>query len=101
MGLTSLKEKDNLTETLAYDMNEAKPLPYREENDHDPKLFKKLAQYPTPKLVHPVRKIVFTIKSKDQGWVGGQAIKHKGTYKASWSWFEAGLERFDSKQECK
>lgn len=81
-------------------MNEAKPLPYNEENDHDPNLFKRLAENPSPKLVHPVRKIVFTIKSKDQGWVGGQSIQHKTTYKSSWTWFEAGLERFDSKQHC-
>lgn len=60
--------------------------------------FKKLATYPTPRLVHPVRKIVFTIKSKDQGW--GGAREHKGTYAGSWTWFEAGLERFDASQAC-
>lgn len=100
VGLTSLREDSGLTETLAYDTNEAKPLPYKEQNDHQPDVFKRLAKHAPPRLEHPVRKVVFTVKSKDQGWVGGEAIKHKGSYKASWTWFEAGLERFDSTQQC-
>jgi hypothetical protein len=40
------------------------------------------------------RKIVFTIKSKDQGW-GGDPI-HKGTYYGSFTWFDAGIKRFEA-----
>ncbi len=39
---------------------------------------------------HPCRKIVFTIKSHDQGWGGGR--ENRGTYKGSYSWFDAGKE---------
>jgi hypothetical protein len=39
----------------------------------------------------PCRKVVFTIKSHDQGW-GGQRDQ-RGTYKGSYTWFEAGHER--------
>lgn len=85
-----------LSEVLAYDINEAKPHPLTSE--HDPAYFAKLAKYPTPGLVNPVRKIVFTIKSKDQGWGGEPGTRH--TYKSSWTWFEAGLERFDANQKC-
>jgi len=47
---------------------------------------------PIPLLEHPCRKIVFTIKSRDQGW-GGDG-RDRGTYHGSWTWFEAGLERW-------
>lgn len=39
---------------------------------------------------HPCRKIVFTIKSHDQGWGGGR--QNKGTYKGSYTWFDVGKE---------
>ena len=37
--------------------------------------------------LHPVRKIVFTITSKDQGWADNPAFN--GTYEQSYTWFEA------------
>jgi len=37
--------------------------------------------------LHPLRKVVFTINSKDQGWSSYPA--HHGTYINSWTWFEA------------
>lgn len=40
---------------------------------------------------YPCRKIVFTLKSHDQGW-GGQR-EQRGTYKGSYTWFEVGQER--------
>jgi hypothetical protein len=43
-------------------------------------------------LAQPCRRIVFTIKSEDQGW-GGDIDDHN-TFKGSWTWFEAGLERW-------
>ena len=79
-------------------MNESIPRPLKTELD--PSFFKSLAKYPTPKLVHPVRKIVFTTKSKDQGWSSTRNRGDKGEYEASWTWFEAGLERFDKEQIC-
>jgi hypothetical protein len=39
----------------------------------------------------PCRKIVFTIKSHDQGWGGPPACR--GTYKGSSTWFDVGLEK--------
>ncbi|KAK1590937.1 uncharacterized protein LY79DRAFT_196566 [Colletotrichum navitas] len=51
-----------------------------------------------PMLTNPVRKIVFKIRSRDQGWGGGVADKE--TYRGSWSWFEAGLEKFDKDRKC-
>lgn len=55
-------------------------------------------------LEHPCRKIVFSMRSRDQGWSGDRA--NHGTYKASWTWFDAGLERLDAvvgedEKECK
>lgn len=40
---------------------------------------------------HPCRKIVFTLKSHDQGWADD--ISNKGTYVSSWTWFDVGLEK--------
>jgi hypothetical protein len=42
---------------------------------------------------HPCRKIVFTIKSHDQGWGGGS--RDRGTYRGSYTWFDVGLERIE------
>lgn len=96
VGLTGIEGKKALAEVLAYDLNEAKPQPL--EKEHDPSYFLSLADYPTPKLIRPVRKVVFTIRSKDQGWGGDPGSRH--TYDGAWSWFEAGLERFDAEQIC-
>ncbi|TDZ35950.1 hypothetical protein C8035_v008375 [Colletotrichum spinosum] len=51
-----------------------------------------------PALIHPVRKIVFKLRSRDQGW--GGAHGDRGTYRHSWTWFEAGLEKFDEDRQC-
>ncbi|KAF7546056.1 hypothetical protein G7Z17_g8701 [Cylindrodendrum hubeiense] len=94
-GLTDANDKE-LAEELAWDKNEANPLPLSRERD--PEYFKKLPNYPTPRLISPVRKVVFSIRSGDQGWGGESA--NRGTFKGSWTWFEAGLERFDADQTC-
>ncbi|OLN96525.1 hypothetical protein CCHL11_00779 [Colletotrichum chlorophyti] len=52
-----------------------------------------------PALTHPVRKIVFKIRSRDQGW-GGSRREDGGPYAESWTWFEAGLERFNKDRQC-
>ncbi|KAF4455605.1 hypothetical protein F53441_2129 [Fusarium austroafricanum] len=96
VGLTGIQGQKALAEVLAYDLNEAKPQPLKKE--HDASYFAKLADYPTPKLLHPVRKVVFSIRSKDQGW-GGEA-ENRHTYNGAWTWFEAGLEKFDEEQIC-
>ncbi|KAG5952893.1 hypothetical protein E4U57_005767 [Claviceps arundinis] len=96
LGLTGIDGQDSLSQELAYDTHDAKTLPL--QSDCDPSYFSRLAKYPTPRLVNPARKIVFKMKSRDQGWGGEPDLK--GTYKASWTWFEAGLERFDSEAKC-
>jgi hypothetical protein len=37
--------------------------------------------------LHPVRKVIFTITSKDQGWADNPLLN--GTYEQSYTWFEA------------
>ncbi|KAF4122909.1 hypothetical protein GMORB2_7216 [Geosmithia morbida] len=96
VGFTGLGSEKSLTEELVYDMNELTPRPLGKE--HDTTFFRKLPKYPTPRLVHPVRKVVFTIKSHDQGW--SSSSSPKGGYEGSHTWFEAGLERFDAEQQC-
>jgi hypothetical protein len=46
------------------------------------------------------RKIVFTIRSHDQGW-GGSSAADKGTYRGSFTWFDVGLERVVAKRQGK
>ncbi|OAA60388.1 hypothetical protein SPI_05512 [Niveomyces insectorum RCEF 264] len=48
-----------------------------------------------PTLAHPCRKIVFTLVSRDQGWVS-TAGAIRGGFKGSYSWFDVGLERYDA-----
>lgn len=95
--MTGLTEKKNLAEELAYDTNLPRPWPL--EREHERSFFAELADYPTPRLVHPVRKIVFNIRSKDQG--GSGRSTESGPFHNSWTWFDAGLERFDAAKECK
>jgi hypothetical protein len=47
-----------------------------------------------PRGDHPCRKIVFTIRSRDQGW----ADTHEfcGTYEGSYTWFDVGLEKIQA-----
>jgi hypothetical protein len=47
-----------------------------------------------PTLERPVRKVVFKLRSRDQAWGGSR--EHQQTYQGSWTWFEAGLERFET-----
>ncbi|KAL5611475.1 hypothetical protein BROUX41_000923 [Berkeleyomyces rouxiae] len=46
-----------------------------------------------PLLLRPVRKIVFTICSHDQGWSSNYR-EPENEYAGSYTWFEVGLERF-------
>jgi hypothetical protein len=47
-----------------------------------------------PRGDHPCRKVVFTIKSKDQGWADRRELC--GTYKGSYTWFDVGLEKLQA-----
>lgn len=51
-----------------------------------------------PRGEYPCRKIVFTVKSGDQGWGGGAG---RGTYNDSFTWFDTGLERVSAFRESK
>ncbi|KAI0405926.1 hypothetical protein F4802DRAFT_124513 [Xylaria palmicola] len=48
-------------------------------------------------LEHPARKIVFDIVSRDQGW--SHDLENHHTFHYSWTWFEAGIDRFDKGHE--
>ncbi|KAL1865875.1 hypothetical protein Daus18300_006987 [Diaporthe australafricana] len=76
-----------------YSFTTARPVPLSEDGDYSLSQFQEWIGGPTDTLEHPCRKIVFTLRSRDQGW-GGQH-HDRGTYNGSWTWFEAGKERFD------
>lgn len=76
-----------------YSFTTAQAKPLSEGGDYSLTQFQKWIGGPTDTLEHPCRKIVFTLRSRDQGW-GGQP-QDKGGYRGSWTWFEAGKERFD------
>ncbi|POS72620.1 hypothetical protein DHEL01_v208984 [Diaporthe helianthi] len=76
-----------------YSFTTAQAKPLSEGGDYSLTQFQKWIGGPTDILEHPCRKIVFTLRSRDQGW-GGQP-QDRGSYRGSWTWFEAGKERFD------
>ncbi|KAF2203380.1 hypothetical protein GQ43DRAFT_390081 [Delitschia confertaspora ATCC 74209] len=45
--------------------------------------------FPGRSYEHPCRKVVFRIKSHDQGWGG----EEQGTFRSSFTWFDVGLEK--------
>ena len=47
---------------------------------------------PEPRLLRPARKVVFTIRSHDQGW-SGEPRETRGTYKSSYTWFDAQIDK--------
>lgn len=57
-----------------------------------------LAEEPLPDLERPVRKVVFDITSRDQGW--SSEPRSDIAYRNSHTWFDAGLERFDRTITC-
>lgn len=62
--------------------------------EYPPSQFQDWIGGPTNAVQRPCRKIVFTITSHDQGWAHNSS-QDRGSYRGSWTWFEAGLERFD------
>ncbi|KAK1758671.1 hypothetical protein QBC47DRAFT_375442 [Echria macrotheca] len=79
------------------DISQAQVLPKPPGDPFPPTAFQPLIGSKDPLLAHPCRKIVFTIVSRDQGW-GGAGEDHL-TYRGSWTWFEAGLERWCQQQQ--
>ncbi|KAM0517068.1 hypothetical protein ACHAPE_005180 [Trichoderma viride] len=61
----------------------------------DSRFFAKTAKYPVPRITHPARKVVFSFRSQDQGWVTS-SDDAQDPYSKSWTWFDAGLEKFDA-----
>ncbi|KAI1463612.1 uncharacterized protein F4812DRAFT_445810 [Daldinia caldariorum] len=72
--------------------------PKQLEKEYPESDLQQLAEGPLPTLQHPFRKIVFEIESCDQGY--SNHSEHHGTYRSSFTWFEAGLERFDMNNQC-
>ncbi|EEY16096.1 conserved hypothetical protein [Verticillium alfalfae VaMs.102] len=64
-------------------------------HEASPQQLKKIVKT-APALTHPVRKVVFKLRSSDQGW-GGERENH-GTFHGSWTWFEAGLEKIEAEE---
>ncbi|KAK4156783.1 hypothetical protein C8A00DRAFT_30333 [Chaetomidium leptoderma] len=83
-------ERVSHTETSSMDKKPPRPQPANEEFSTDD--FQELIASPIPMLAQPCRRIVFTIRSHDQGW-GGEFGNH-GTYNGSWTWCDVGLERW-------
>ncbi|PSR79691.1 hypothetical protein BD289DRAFT_442106 [Coniella lustricola] len=78
-----------------YSLTKPRPEPFSDDDDAEFPLsqFQEWIGNPTNTIEHPCRRLVFTITSHDQGWGG---TRHPNEpYNGSWTWFEAGLERFD------
>lgn len=94
LGLTGLPDATRCSPSFTKQPPPIAPL----EEEHDVGFFSDVAGYPTPRLSRPARKVVFTIRSKDQGF--SSTGTQPGSFDGSWTWFEAGLERFDASQNC-
>ncbi|PQE15775.1 ankyrin repeat protein [Rutstroemia sp. NJR-2017a BBW] len=83
----------------SYPSGAPKPWPKEREvpQDATAEVINKWTRASRPKGEHPCRKIVFKIKSRDQGW--GGLPENKGTYKGSSTWFDAGIERMSATRE--
>ena len=66
-------------------------------NQRQAKLNEKWTSQSMVRGEHPCRKIVFTIRSHDQGWGGNYA--NRGTFQGSSTWFDVGLERFELRND--
>lgn len=77
-----------------YSFTPAPPMPLPDGAEYPLSQFQDWIGSPTNTVQHPCRKIVFTVTSHDQGW-SNNARRDRGSYRGSWTWFEAGLERFE------
>lgn len=71
------------------------PLPVFKEFDRD---FFQRAIKNASTFSNPARKIVFRIRSHDQGWTTDEV---PGMFIAAKTWFDAGIERFDASNSSK
>lgn len=90
LGLHNWKRVSRSTDDSPIERKLLKPQPPGEEFSADD--FQQLIASPVSMLAQPCRRIVFTLRSRDQGWSSSPG--DHGTYNGSWSWFEAGLERW-------
>lgn len=77
----------------------SKPWPASQDipDEATEELLQRLTSASLPRTKHPCRKIVFKLKSHDQGWGGTHS--NKGTYRGSYAWFDTGLERISASRE--
>ncbi|KAI3327006.1 hypothetical protein HD806DRAFT_485720 [Xylariaceae sp. AK1471] len=68
------------------------------EEEYPRKELERFVEGPPSTLEHPFRKIIFDIVSRDQGWSHEPDTHH--TYRSSWTWFDAGIDRFDKAHNC-
>ncbi|KAI8627926.1 hypothetical protein F5Y19DRAFT_440412 [Xylariaceae sp. FL1651] len=66
--------------------------PRRLEEEYPREELQCFVEGPPSTLEHPFRKIVFDIVSRDQG--------HATETHTSWTWFDAGIDRFDKGHKC-
>ncbi|KAI1379943.1 hypothetical protein F4677DRAFT_408083 [Hypoxylon crocopeplum] len=72
--------------------------PKQLEKEYPESKFETLMENTVSTLEYPFRKVVFDIVSCDQGYSSHR--EDHGTYRNSWTWFDAGLERFDMNNKC-
>lgn len=94
MGLIKKPQEDE----HAYTFTRVEPKPLSDGTEYPVSQFQTWIGGPTDTVLHPCRKIVFTITSRDQGW-SNTARQDRGSYRGSYTWFEAGLERFSQDVE--
>jgi hypothetical protein len=90
LGLHNWKRVSSAANDIPIERTPLKPQPPGEEFSADD--FQQLIASPISILAQPCRRIVFTIRSRDQGFSGVR--EDHGTYNGSWTWFEVGLERW-------
>ncbi|KAJ4413014.1 hypothetical protein N0V82_008602 [Gnomoniopsis sp. IMI 355080] len=76
-----------------YTFTRVEPKPLPDGAEYPVSQFQTWIGGPTDTIQYPCRKIVFTITSHDQGW-SNTARQDRGSYRGSYTWCEAGLERF-------
>ncbi|KAI1324916.1 hypothetical protein F5Y16DRAFT_379622 [Xylariaceae sp. FL0255] len=72
--------------------------PLKLEMEYSEEEFRRLIDGPPSTFEHPFRKIEFDILSRDQGW-GAVDPRDRNTYRHSWTWFDAGIDRFDKSSQ--
>ncbi|GAP93012.1 hypothetical protein SAMD00023353_3100200 [Rosellinia necatrix] len=66
---------------------------YRLSEEYPREELERFVEGPPSTLEHPFRKIIFDIVSRDQGRSDDYSTYH--TFRSSWTWFDAGIDRFD------